>query len=287
MKITLDRVSRKPIANITVRNDEGEEWVLRSGQFVRPLAVDAPDTFGPLVVGPEVDIYIATLAWGSSIQLSCHDNGWTGFPLDKSPYVARGSRSLFGYSFLFSPMIPIFFSGEEFDATFHALPELSPNLYGDKDAGKGRWLYGAMLDWNELQQPEHKDMLVDVRKMMAIRNKNSAILAMCPGGKEPNLKAIQSQGSIKVPVPYLRWNDRTAIVVAGNRNRDVDADLRLTIDLSGTSLAGQKSYTVTDLWSSQAPRSFTAAQLLDFHCTIKRDGTAGGGLSVLKIATEA
>jgi hypothetical protein len=63
------------------------------------------------------------------------------------------------------------------------LPELSPNLYGDKDAGKGRWLYGAMLDWNELQQPEHKDMLVDVRKMMTIRNKNSAILAMWPGGK--------------------------------------------------------------------------------------------------------
>jgi hypothetical protein len=283
VKITLDRVSHKPIANIRVRNGEGEEWVLRPGQGGRPLAVDAPDTFGPLVVGPEVDIYIATLAWGSSIQLSCHDNGWTGFPLDKSPYVAQGSRSLFGYSFLFSPMIPIFFSGEEFDATFHALPELSPNLYGDKDAGKGRWLYGATLDWNELQQPEHKDMLVDVRKMMAIRNKNSAILAMWPGGKEPNLKAIPSQGNIKVPVPYLRWSDRTAIVVAGNRNRDMDANLRLAIDLAGTGLAGKESYTVTDLWSSQEPRSCTAAQLRDFHCTIKREGTAGGGLSILKI----
>ena len=40
-------------------------------------------------------------------------------------------------------MIPIFFSGEEFDATFYALPELTPDLYGGKDAGKGRWLYGA------------------------------------------------------------------------------------------------------------------------------------------------
>src|ERR1700733_1132151 len=215
VKIKLDRVPRKPIANITVRNDQGEEWVLRPGQFERSLAVDAPDTFGPLVVGPEVDIYIATLAWGSSIQLSCHDNGWTGFPLDKSPYVAQGSRSLFGYSFLFSPMIPIFFSGEEFDATFHALPELSPNLYG------------ATLDWNELQQPEHKDMLVDVRKMLTIRNTNSAILAMWPGGKEPNLKAIRSQGNIKVPVPYLRWSGRAAIVVAGNRDGGGAGNLRL------------------------------------------------------------
>ena len=56
-------------------------------------------------------------------------------------------------------MIPIFFSGEEFNATFHALPELTPDLYGGRDAGKGRWLYGSMLDWNELNEHGHRDML--------------------------------------------------------------------------------------------------------------------------------
>jgi hypothetical protein len=99
---------------------------------------------------------------------------------------------------------------------------------------------------------------------------------MWPGDKEPNLKAIRSQGNIKVPIPYLRWSDCAAIVVAGNRDKNVDANLRLAIDLAGTGLDRQKSYTVTDVWSSQEPRNCTAAQLGDFHCTIKRDGTAGG-----------
>lgn len=284
VRIALQGVERKPIANIIVRNDMGDEWQLRTtGWDSRSLFVDAPEAFGSLVVEPSVDIYIATLAWGSSIQLSCHDNGWTGFPLDKNPYVAQGSRSLFGYSFLFSPMIPIFFSGEEFNATFHALPELSPDLYGGKDAGKGRWLYGAMLDWNELKEPEHRDMFIDVKKMIAIRKQYSEILAMWPGGKVPNLKAVWCEGNIAVPVPYLRWDDGAAIVIAANRNRDRDATLKLKIDLAGIGLGGRQGYTVTDLWSTTEPRTFTETELGDFRCVVKRDGAADGGLAVFRI----
>jgi hypothetical protein len=180
-------------------------------------------------------------------------------------------------------MIPIFFSGEEFNATFHALPELSPNLYGDKDAGKGRWLYGAMLDWNEVKQPEHKEMLEDVQKMMRIRKQFPGVLAMWPGGKEPNLKGIHCQADIKTPVPYLRWNDRTAIVVAANRNRNTDAKLVLAIELNRTGLEGHGSYSVTDIWSGAEAKTYSAAELLTFRCAVKRDGIAGGGLSVLKI----
>ena len=48
-----------------------------------------------------------------------------------------------------------------------------------------------MLDWNEINQPEHRDMLADVKKMMAIRKQYAEILSMCPGGIAPNLKAVQ------------------------------------------------------------------------------------------------
>jgi hypothetical protein len=262
----------------------GEEWQVRAdGWESRPLFVGAPESSGSVTDGRSLDIYIATLAWGSSVLLSCHDNGWTGFPLDKNPFVAQGSRSLFGYSFLFTPMIPIFFSGEEFDAAFHALPELTPDLYGGKDAGKGRWLYGAMLDWNELNEAKHRDMLIDVKKMMAIRKQYAEILAVWPGGKAPDLKALQYGGNIEVPVPYVRWNGDVAIVIAANRNRDKDANLKLKIDPAGIGLGGRKSYTVTDLWSSKEPITLTEAELADFHCNVKRDGTAGGGLAVFKI----
>jgi len=284
VQIRLENISRKPIANITVRNDMGEEWQLRAEEwFSRPIFVDAPESLGPLVVGPRIDIYIGTLAWGSSIQLSCHDNGWTGFPLEKNPYVAQGSRSVFGYSFLFSPMIPIFFSGEEFNATFHALPDLSPDLYGGSNAGKGRWLYGAMLDWNELSQADHKDMLNDVKKMMAIRKQHSAVLAMSPGGQAPNLKAVQHEADIEVPVPYIRWDDRAAIVIVANRNKTRDAHLTLNIVLTDIGLGERKNYVVTDLWSATGARTCTESEFKDLRCTAKRDGVSGGGLCVVKI----
>ena len=283
VRLVVKHVSPKPIENVIVRNDMGEVWQLRGGWPARRLVVDVAESTGPSIVEHRMDIYLATLAWGSSIELSCHDNATRGIPLDKSPYVAQGSRSVFGYSFLFSPMIPIFFSGEEFDATFHALPGLSPHLYDGKDAGKGGWLYGSMLDWNELDEPEHRDMFVDVKKMMAIRNQYSEVLAMWPGGKEPNLKAVQHEASIKVPVPYVRWNDRIAILIAANRNKNQNANLELKVVLTGLGLGSRKRYVVTDLWSSTGDKTYTEAELQKFRCTIKPDGTAGGGLSVFKI----
>ena len=66
---------------------------------------------------PVVDLFLSSFfAYSPSLQLSCHDNGWEGFPSDKNPYAAAGSRATFGYSFLFTPMVPIFMAGEEFDA---------------------------------------------------------------------------------------------------------------------------------------------------------------------------
>jgi hypothetical protein len=32
-----------------------------------------------------------------SLQLSCHDEGWEGFPAEKNPYMAQGSRYVIGY----------------------------------------------------------------------------------------------------------------------------------------------------------------------------------------------
>ncbi len=210
VRLTVSGIERKPIENIVVPNDMSEKWELGAGGG-RPVFVEGAEPFGPLVCGPEAAIHIGTLAWGSSIQLSCHDQGWTGFPHDKNPYVAQGSRCLFGYSFLFSPMIPIFFSGEEFNATFHALPQLSPDLYGGKDIGQGRWLYGAQLDWNEVEQPPHQEMSRDVKRMIAIRRKYGDILAMWPGSKEPNLRAAEHECEMDVPAPYIRWNDNAVI----------------------------------------------------------------------------
>lgn len=283
VQLTVSGVFRKAVANITVRSDTREGWQFRPDNGARALFVDNPEFLNPLIPGATIDVFIATLSWGSSVELSCHDNGWTGFPLEENPFVAQGSRALFGYSFLLTPMIPIFFSGEEFNATFHALPGLSPFLFGDRQAGKGRWLYGAQLDWSELEQAQHRSMFEDVRRMIAIRKRYAEAMAMIPGGTEPRLKRVPHTSDIPVPVPYLRWGREYAILVAANRDREHDATVKLDIDLSGTPLAGRERYTVTDLWNETAARTMTTAELKELRSLVKRDGAAQGGLTIIKV----
>ena len=285
VQLTVENAQARPIENIVVTDDMSGRWELHpTGARYLALGGREPLSFGAPKGKPSLQIYVATLAHGwPSVQLSCHDNGWEGFPLDRSAYVAQGSRALFGYSCLFTPMIPIFFSGEEFNATFRPIPWASPHLYGGQDAGKGRWLYGAMLDWDELQKPEHRAMFEDVKKMIAVRKREADVLALTPEKERPKLMAVPCEQDITVPVPYIRWNHRSAIVVAANRNTNQDAPLKLRIPLKEIGLAGQTSYKVTNLWPGGETKTYAEKDLEGFACTVKRDRTPGGGLQVLKI----
>ncbi len=192
-----------------------------------------------------------------------------------------------GYSGMFTPMIPIFFSGEEFNATYQCVPLASPHLYGGKDPGKCRWLYAAMLDWEELKQPDHHAMFEDVKKMITIRKREGSILSVLPDKEKPKLMAVPVESEIKVPVPYIRWNDRSAILVTANRDTDKDANLRLEIPLRAIGLAGRANYNVTDLWPGGEAKTYSENDLAAFTCTVQRDKTQGGGLRVFKIEPSA
>jgi len=291
VQLTVENALRKPVAGIVVQNDMNEKWELNSNERkIRPIFVEGPESYEPLILGTDAKIFIGTLSWGSSIQLSCHDNGWN----NNDPYVAQGSRALFGYSFLLSPMIPIFFSGEEFRATFHAQPGLSANEYDSKLTGKpstndgsaepGHWLYGTMLDWAELTQPKHLEMFNDVKKLISVRKENSNILAVCRGGEEANLKAIHYESNITVPVPYVRWLGNKAIIILGNRNTKQDAMVKLYLDLQAIGLHGHNKYKVTDLWGDHGTTFHTEAQLAEnMSCTVIRDEVAGGGVGIFEI----
>jgi hypothetical protein len=115
--------------------------------MARPLFAVFPPFQGKKIAKPGVPILRihqrdAITLW----RARNHDDGWDGFPLDKNPYVAQGSRSMFGYSLLFTPSIPLFMSGEEFNADYIPLPAHAPDLYGKGGPGKGRWLYASMIE---------------------------------------------------------------------------------------------------------------------------------------------
>jgi hypothetical protein len=221
-----------------------------------------------------------------STQLSSHDDGWEGSPPDKNPYVAEGSRSMFGYSFLFTPSIPLFMSGEEFDADYVSLPSQTPDLWGKGEHGKGRWLYASMIDWEQLKQPSKRDMLDDVTRMIAIRKADADLFRPLTSDRKPPLKAVPLQAaginSDSIPVPYMLYGDRKAIIICGNTT-DRTVKGILNISLAGTPLENAAQLQITDLWNGGKAKRIKAADLQKFPIVMKPDKTKRGGIAALKI----
>jgi len=219
-------------------------------------------------------------AW-SSVQLSCHDDGWEDFQ-GENPYVAHGSRFIFGYGALFSGNIPIFMAGEEFNAPYQPLPKLSPNLFGGANPGKGTWLYGGWLQWDALEQPENRIVFEDVKRLIAIRKREHDVLTATPNYASDNMRRISFESDLQCPSPYIRWNREKAIVVAGNLATDAELHLTLFVPLSELGLDGHNQYRVTDLWTEDS-EIHSADEIHQLQCTVKPDKTAGGGIRILKI----
>jgi hypothetical protein len=221
-----------------------------------------------------------------STQLSSHDDGWEGSPLDKNPYVAEGSRSMFGYSFLFTPSIPLFMSGEEFNADYVPLPTHTPDLWGKGEQGKGRWLYASMIDWEQLKQPAKKDMLDDVSRMIAIRKAEIELFRPLTSDKKPPLKEVPLQTTDvdkdSIPAPYMLYNGHKAIVVCGNTS-DRTVKGVLNISLAGTPLENATALQITDLWNGSRTKRIKADNLLKYPVVMKPDKSKRGGIAVLKI----
>ena len=217
----------------------------------------------------------------NSCILSCHDEGWEGFSYTENPYVAEGSRCLFGYSFLFTPAIPIFMGGEEFNAEYTPLPTLSYHLYDKKRIGKGKWLYGSWIQWNQLKLKKHQDMLTDVKKMIAIRKQEKDVIHSVYNDAKPNIIEVHYKSTSVLPVPYILWNENKAILIAGN-NYDKDVELTVTLPLSKIGFNSVDKIRISDLWNGGS-QVIDVKKSSDFTFTIKKDKVLNGGISIYKI----
>lgn len=267
----------KQIENVIVNDDTGEQWQLQVKEWgQRFAAVEG--------AAPSLRVYVAINghSW-TTFQVSDPDNGWEGVPTHLNPFAIQGSRALFGYAALFNPMIPVFMSGEEFDASHKPVPWQSPNLYDHKDPGKGAWLGGNMLQWDELEQPEHRAMFEDVKKMIAIRKQEADVLGpFPPEATEYNIMAVPHIPYEPVPVPYLRWNGHKAIVVMANPYVNREVTIKLLVPLNAIGMGTRHSFRVTSLMTGES-KAISAADLSLYSYEVNRDKTPGGGTHVLKI----
>ena len=219
-----------------------------------------------------------------STQLSCHDNGWEGYDLDSNPYVAQGSRFMFGYSLILSPSIPLFMSGEEFDADFLPLPDLSPKLYDGVNPGKGKWLYGSWIQWDQLTDIRKSEMLDDVKRLIRIRRDNQDLIyPLRVGDMIDHIAPISYDASTKLPRPYLYWNNDKCLLIAGNPHADQDVEIRFNIAFENFGFDSSEKVTMMNLWTEGKKEVMDLHDVNRKQFTIRKDKIHRGGLLILVI----
>lgn len=276
----------KAIRNIQIRDKQGQIWNSRREDA---LEVDYKAEYQRKHNGLLVEFPLR-IQDGQflSIQLSCHDNGWDGFPLEENPYGVQGSRYLAGYTALLAPGIPVFMSGEEFNADYRPLPGLSPKLFGGEMFGKGRWLYGSWLDWEQLENPEKAEMLDDVKLMIRIRKTYSGMVhAFQMGETKPCFGTIDYESTAELPIPYFYRKEGRVLAVCANpdSDKDVSVCLKLQAVLHGSG-SWQAEVLFGELPEACAQIAGTAEELDRIRWNIKRDKSRQGGLLVLAFKKE-
>ncbi|HET6487325.1 MAG TPA: alpha-amylase family glycosyl hydrolase [Spirochaetia bacterium] len=275
------------LRNLWVSSGEHQTWMLRDNIAADYILEPVPTAPGKRAPGSLRVRFPVRLCPKDtvSIQLSCHDDGWDGFPSGQNPYAARGSRFVFGYGFLLTPAVPIFMSGEEFDADFRPLPRLSPGLFGGSGAGQGTWLYGSWLDWEQLEEPRHREMLEDVKAIIRIRKEFARLIR--PARREGRLDGFYElpvRTPAGVPVPYAYCDVDGLLMVAANPSTDQDVTLKVPVPWRSLPIRKAGSYQVRDVWRGTPARSAARPELNELTVEVRRDRVSKGGLSVVSIS---
>jgi hypothetical protein len=269
--LRVENVPEKEIDNVIVFDREGYKW---NSNLERTLHVN----FYVEVHGetPSLELHFpARQQRGQflSVQLSCHDTGWPGFPEDKIAYIARGSRYVIGYGCLLSPAIPVFFSGEEFNAAYRPLPDVSPN--------QSRMLKVNWIDWDDLNIPEKREMLEDVKQILAIRNERKNLVKALRMEASANIYKLRAASEDILPIPYIYYENGEALAVAANPYNEKDVQLTLNFSdvlpnedvYEATVVFGKKSMTICDRVENLSKYSFE----------IGRDHSKSGGLLAIRM----
>lgn len=211
----------------------------------------------------------------ASVQLSCHDEGWVSGP--GNYYRVKGHRGNLAYT-LFGYNLPVFMAGEEFNAEPVSLPSLEKELFGG--GGPGGWLYGAWLQWDQVERSPHREMLADFKKMLAIRREHRDLLH----GDRSTTRILRVPHTPSTrPIPYVRFiPGQAAIVVAASHEDTQVSPMTLAIPLAAMGLAGRDLYQVTDLWDGTTALC-SEADLAQYAVTVPRARAAAGGVRVFRI----
>ena len=186
-----------------------------------------------------------------TFMLSCHDS---------QEYTAKGSPIVFGYQTIFSPFIPLWYVGEEWNnpkAHF-----IDYYVKRDKIKRKSWRLYNNFVDWKA--RDKNRAFFEQVKKMIRIRRERPEIFEFFPDNNtQTNICAVKTQPATKLQ-SYARYRNGKAVIIVPNYSSEL-LKTTVSIPFAEGGLKKDREYTVTDLLSD---KQISSGKNPDFSITL-------------------
>jgi hypothetical protein len=230
------------------------EWLPFSTLNAHNLPDPAMGIVIPDMKKAETEIFPSLKRQFYTIPISCHDS---------MAYDLNGSLFEMGYGSFFTPFIPLFMAGEEFNSSLSPVP-----------GSNGLWLLQSELQWNELNNPKQHDFYEAVKKAINLRETESALHYFSPQASSPNVIVVDNFTSSlgNTPSPYIRYipNSSEAILIVGNSNLSETAEVEMNFPWDGPNLGSNEKFELIDLWSNQN-EVVSKGQLENLNVTVASD----------------
>ncbi|HRK22627.1 MAG TPA: alpha-amylase family glycosyl hydrolase [Fimbriimonadaceae bacterium] len=180
---------------------------------------------------------------------------------DREPFV-QGNRVRFAYTGIFTPFIPIWWIGEEWD---------NPRkmMRNQKTTGV---MYFNTIDWSLLEEPAHSAFHEDAKRYIRIRRSHPEIFEYFPEHtRDANIAKVSSlrDGQPNPLQAYARFRNGKALLIVPNYEASTaQSDFEIAPDYSLLGLDPARSYGVRDLMSDTLLASGSLAELAKFHSQI-------------------
>ena len=127
-------------------------------------------------------------------------------------------------------------------------------------------------------------MLDDVKKMLKIRKKLKQFIYPFRVGKNiKNFKEVQFSSNFKIPTPYLYFNRKKIIIIAGNSNTQKKSTISFSIPFKKMNFNLSDKIVVQDLWLQHKYPLMSLKEFTKIKFSIPEDKVSNGGLLILEI----
>jgi len=165
---------------------------------------------------------------------------------DSKEFVAHGNPIAFGYQALFSPFIPLWYLGEEWN--------------NPRKVSSG-WSWSNPVDWNLLDRKENRNFFELVKKMIFIRRSYPEIFEYFPANlrEQANICKVMT-GRPELLQAYARYRNGKAVLIVPNNSKST-VSFQIVVPYEDAEIRSG-DITVTDLLAerklvSGRPETFT------------------------------